>query len=70
MPKDSHPNWITFDDRMTEVAGILAAGILRRKRREMNRMKKGCSCANTRLDIFAEKSVHCNNKPLPKGESR
>ena len=29
MTTNSHPNWMTFDDRMTEVAGILAAGILR-----------------------------------------
>lgn len=69
MPTDCHPNWMTFDDRMTEVAGILAAGILRRRRREMNQMKKDRSFANTGLDVFVEKSVHCT-KPLPKGESR
>lgn len=69
MPRDCHPNWMTFDDRMAEVAGILAAGILRRRRREMNLMKKGRILANTGLDVFAEKSVHCT-KPLPKGESR
>jgi len=60
---------MTFDDRMAEVAGILAAGILRRRRREMNLMKKGRILANTGLDVFAEKSVH-RTKPLPKGESR
>lgn len=69
MPTNCHPDWMTFDDRTTEVAGILAAGILRRRRREMNQMKKDRSFANTGLDVFAEKSVHCT-KPLPKGESR
>lgn len=69
MPTHSHPNWMSFDDRMAEVAGILAAGILRRRRREMNQMKKDRSFENTGLDVFVEKSVHCT-KPLPKGESR
>ncbi len=69
MAQTTNPNWMTFDDRMTEVAGILAAGILRRRRREMNQMKKDRSFENTGLDVFVQKSVHCT-KPLPKGESR
>ena len=70
MTTNSHPNWMTFDDRMTEVAGILAAGILRKARREMSQTRKDRTLADNGLDVFAEKSVHCNNKPLPKGESR
>lgn len=69
MPADCHPNWMPFDDRMTEVAGILAAGILRRRRREMNQIRKDRSLPSFGLDVFLEKSVHCT-KPLPKGESR
>ena len=68
MPRDCHPNWMSFDDGMTEVAGILAAGILRRRRREMNQMIRDGSFVNTGLDV-AEKSVHCAT-PLPNGESR
>ena len=62
-------DWLTFDERMTEVAGILAAGILRGRKREMSQIRKGRSFENTGLDVFVEKSVHCT-KPLPKGESR
>ena len=51
MPADSHPNW------MTEVAGILAAGILRKRRREMNQMKKDSSLTNTRLGALTERSA-------------
>jgi hypothetical protein len=60
---------MTFPECAREVAGILAAGILRRRRREMNQMKKDRSMPGFGLDVFVEKSVHCN-KPLPKGESR
>ena len=69
MAGDCRTNWMSFDDGMAEVAGILAAGMLRRRRREMNQMKKDRSFENTGLDVFVEKSVHCT-KPLPKGESR
>ncbi|MBI2842677.1 MAG: hypothetical protein HYX78_04695 [Armatimonadetes bacterium] len=69
MPTDCYPNRLTFDDRMAEVAGILAAGILRRRKREMNQMNKGRTLANSGLDVFADKSVH-SAKSLPKGESR
>ena len=63
-------NWMTFDERMTEAAGILAAGILRGRKREMNRIRKDRSFSEPGLDVFVEKSVHCTNKPLPNGESR
>ena len=69
MPTDCHPDWMAFDDRMTEAAGILAAGILRGRKREMNQMKKGRTLANAGLDVFADKSVH-STKSLPKRESR
>jgi len=65
-----NPNWMTFDERMTEVARILAAGILRGRKREMNRIRKDRSFSDPGLDVFVGKSVHCTNKPLPKGESR
>ena len=60
-------DWMTFDDRMTEVAGILAAGILRRRRREMNQMIADDSFANTGLDV-AGKSAHCAT-PTVNGEN-
>ena len=63
-------DWLTFDERMTEVAGILAAGILRGRKREMNRIRKDRSFSDSGLDVFVEKSVHYTNKPLPNGESR
>ena len=63
MPTDCHSNRMPFDGRMAEVAGVLAAGILRRRRREMKQTKER-SFLNT-----AQKSVHCTN-PLAKGESR
>jgi len=63
-------DWLTFGDRMTEAAGILAAGILRGRKREMNRIRKDRSFSEPGLDVFVEKSVHCTNKPLPNGESR
>ena len=69
MPRDCHPNRMSFDDRMTEVAGIQAAGILHKRRREMNQLTEDRSPAISGLDVFAQKSVHCT-EPLPKGESR
>jgi hypothetical protein len=63
MPADSHPNW------MTEVAGILAAGILRKRRREMDKMKKDSSFANTGLDVLTERSAR-GAHTLSKGGSR
>ena len=68
--QSSNPDWMTFDERMTEVAEILAAGILRGRKREMNRIRKDRSFSDSGLDVFVGKSVHCTNKPLPKGESR
>ena len=70
MAQTTNPDWLTFDERMTEVAGILAAGILRGRKREMNQIRKGRSFSDSGLDVFVEKSVHCTNKPLPNGESR
>jgi len=69
MPTNCHPNRMTFDDLMAEVAGILAAGILRKRRREMDQMTEGRLPAITGLDVFAPKSVHCT-RPLPKREGR
>ena len=70
MRNTASPDWMTFDERMTEVAGILAAGILRGRKREMNRIRKDRSLTDSGLDVFVGKSVHCTNKPLPTGESR
>ena len=70
MAQTTNPEWLTFDERMTEVAGILAAGILRGRKREMNQIRKDRSFSDSGLDVFVGKSVHCTNKPLPNGESR
>lgn len=70
MAHTSNPSWMTFDERMTEVAGILAAGILRGRKREMNQIKKDRSFSYLGLDLCAGRSVHWNSKPLPKGENR
>jgi|GEM_PF-1632050 len=68
--RSASPDWLSFDERMTEVAGILAAGILRGRKREMNQIRKDSSFSDSGLDVFVQKSVHSNNKPLPKGENR
>ncbi len=70
MAHTTNPSWMTFDERMTEAAGILAAGILRGRKREMNQMKKARSFSDSGLDLCAGRSVHWNSKPLPKGENR
>lgn len=63
----TNPDWMTFDERMTEAASILAAGILRGRKRQMNQIRKDRSFSDLGLDLSLERSVHCNNKPLPKG---
>jgi len=70
MAHTTNPSWMTFDERMTEVAGILAAGILRGRKREMNQIRKDRSFSDSGLDLCAGRSVHWNSKPLPKGENR
>lgn len=70
MAQTTNTDWMTFDERMTETAAILAAGILRGRKRQMNQIKKDRLFSDLGLDVFAEKSVHWNNKSLPKGESR
>ena len=62
-------NRLTFDERMTEVAGILAAGILRGRKQEMNRIRKDRTFSDPEPDLVG-KSVHCTNKSPSKGESR
>ncbi|MCL4553493.1 MAG: hypothetical protein M1305_08140 [Candidatus Marsarchaeota archaeon] len=70
MQQNTSPEWLTFDERMTEAAGILAAGIIRRRKRQMKEIRRSQSFSTNGLDVFVEKSVHCTNKPLPKGENR
>lgn len=55
---------------ITEAAAILAGGIVRLRRREVERIRRSRLFSGDGLDLFLEKSVHCNNKELPKGESR
>lgn len=57
MNQPHDPNWMTFDNRMTEVAGILATGILRRRKREMGQISK-------------EHERSCGSELLPEGENR
>lgn len=66
MPTDCHPNWMTFDDRMAEVAGILAAGILRMRRNKMSQTTRESSFANTMHDVAGE-SAHCAMQPMNGG---
>ena len=68
MPTDCHSNWMTFDDRMAEVAGILAAGILRMRRNKMSQTIRDSSFANTMHGVAGE-SAHCAMQPM-NGESR
>jgi len=68
MAGDCRTNWMSFDDGMAEVAGILAAGILRRRKREMNQIVADGSFANTGPDA-AEESAHCAT-PTVNGENR
>lgn len=58
MTQTRDPNWMTFDTPMTEVAGILATGILRRRKREMNQISKDRGENN------------CDSRPLPEGGTR
>ena len=55
--------WLTVDERMTEVARLLASGILRRMNRELNREttragNDGDSFSDFGLAVSVEKSVH------------
>lgn len=65
-----NPDWMTLPERVTEAAAILAGGIVRLRRREMERIRKMRSFSCDGLDLFREKSVHSSNKELPKEESR
>ncbi len=65
-----NPEWMTFNEQMTEVAGILAAGILRRRKRQMREMQRNHSFSANGLDVFAGKSVHVDSKPRPEEENR
>lgn len=64
-----NPEWMTLSERMSQVAEILATGILRHKMREINEIKKTRRISVNGLDVFLDKSVHSNN-PIPKGEIR
>lgn len=66
MPTDCHSNWMTFDDQMAEVAGILAAGILRMRRNKMSQTTRDSSLANTMHGV-AEESAHCATQPVNGG---
>jgi hypothetical protein len=70
MNQACNPDWMTFDEQMTEAAGILAAGIMRRRKRQMREIQRSRSFSTNGLDVLVEKSVHVTNKPLPKEESR
>ena len=51
--------WLTVEERMAEVARLLASGILRRRNRESNRASKdGDSFSDFGLAVSVEKSVH------------
>lgn len=50
-------DYIAFDERMTEVAGILTTGILRKRRRDMNQMKKDNSFVDTEPDALREERL-------------
>ena len=63
------PEWMTFDERMTEVAAILAAGIVRRRKWQMIETRNNSFFSTDGLDVSVEKSVHCTHKPLPKEEN-
>lgn len=63
-----HPDLMTADERLDEVAAILAAGILRlrvrRRRKYSNKIKE---LEKVPLDFPAEKSV-CGFEPSDSGE--
>ncbi len=51
--------WLTVEERMAEVARLLAAGILRGRNRESNRASNdGDSFSDFGLAVSVEKSVH------------
>jgi len=61
---------MTFLKRIVEATSILAAGILRLKKKENGIMRNTRISTDNRLDVSVEKSVHCTSKPLPKEENR
>jgi len=69
MQQNTSPKWMTFDEQMTEAAEILAAGIMRRRKRQMKEIQRKRSFSTNGLDVFVEKSVHVKSKPLPKEEN-
>lgn len=69
MPADRHPSWMTFGEQMTEVARMLAAGILRRRIRQMIETRNNGAFSADGLGVSVEESVHCTHKPLPKEEN-
>jgi hypothetical protein len=65
-----HPDLMTADERLDEVAAILAAGILRmRARRRRNFANRINGLEKVPLDFPAEKSV-CGFEPSDSGEGR
>ena len=59
------PNHMTAEERLDEVAKILAAGILRLKAKQM--VKKSLKTEKVSLDVSPEKRFH-GPKPNPIGE--
>lgn len=61
--------WMSFNEQMSEVAGILAAGVVRMRRRQMKKTASGQCFSGFGLDLSGKESVHSTNT-LPEGESR
>ena len=70
MNQGTAPNRMDPGKRIQDVASILATGILRMRKRDMNQKTNNRSFSDSGLDVSVEKSVHCTSKSLSKGESR
>lgn len=55
-------------EHISKVAEILAAGIIRAKRRQFARMENNRSFSETGLDFSLDSSVH-SMKPITRGEN-
>lgn len=58
MQTQTAPGWLTLSERVSEVAAILAAGIMRTRLREIARIRKTRSFSEKGLDFSLDSSVH------------
>ena len=66
MHSTTNPNSMTISERALEAVGLIATGVLRVKRKQMENI---CQRSEKGLDLSADSSVH-SMKPSARGENR